>query len=514
MPNLRQLSVIAISLVSFALLFGAVGRHRRALPELFHEDEKPKPPQAPQRPPGPRYKPMPTWTPPPVKDNFPSLATSTPPPIPKWNVARKDVHKEHDLDVAPPLLIGFTRSWPILLQAVVAYITAGWPADQIYVVENTGVQQANARGQLSLQNQFHLNHTTLKTLGVNVVTTPTLLSFAQLQNFYLSLTYAHGWPYYFWSHMDVLPMSFEDGFAGKTPKYSDAGYKSIYTLALEALRDARANSPRWSIRFFAYDHLALVNPAAFEDVGGWDTLIPYYITDCDMHSRLGMRNWTMADAKAGIITDVSVALDDLLVLYRVDGIEPSFSDPNPPPPKPPKPEEGDDNKKKPARNKRAAAEDELAVPLPGRRRSSPRTQRLPPSAMLDARARVEAYRPTSEAEAEAETEADSVLSRRDGDDDKKQDENYRRWRHIVTTADEMYMYKHGDRGRNTWQAGQRGGHGEPFYYDAAGLADAIELLTETGREVFRRKWGHRDCDLASGAKLKFDDQWRVEKDWE
>ncbi|KAK0714021.1 hypothetical protein B0T26DRAFT_649541 [Lasiosphaeria miniovina] len=468
MPNLRQLSVIAISLVSFALLFGA-------LPNLFHEDEKSKPPQAPQRPPGPRYKPTPTWTPPPVKNNFPSLATSTPPPIPKWNVARKDVHKEYDLDVAPPLLIGFTRSWPILLQAVVAYITAGWPADQIYVVENTGVQQANARGQLSLQNQFHLNHTTLKTLGVNVVTTPTLLSFAQLQNFYLSLTYAHGWPYYFWSHMDVLPMSFEDGFAGKTPKYSDAGYKSIYTLALEALRDARANSPRWAIRFFAYDHLALVNPAAFEDVGGWDTLIPYYITDCDMHSRLGMRNWTMADAKAGIITDVSVALDDLLVLYRVDDIEPSFSDPNPPPPKPPKPEEGDD-KEKPAKDKRAAAEDELAVPLPGRRRS--------------------------------------VLSRRDGDDDKKQDENYRRWRHIVTTADEMYMYKHGERGRNTWQSGQRGGHGEPFYYDAAGLADAIELLTETGREVFRRKWGHRDCDLASGAKLKFDDQWRVEKDWE
>jgi hypothetical protein len=38
-------------------------------------------------------------------------------------------------------------------------------------------------------------------------------------------------------------------------------------------------------------------------------------------------------------------------------------------------------------------------------------------------------------------------------------------------------------------------------------------MTETGREVFRRKWGHRGCDLISGAGLKYDDAWKVEKDW-
>jgi hypothetical protein len=74
-------------------------------------------------------------------------------------------------------------------------------------------------------------------------------------------------------------------------------------------------------------------------------------------------------------------------------------------------------------------------------------------------------------------------------------------------------HKHGDRERNTWQLGQHGGQGEPFHYAAAGLAEALDLVTETGREVFRRKWGHRDCDLITGAGLKFEDAWMVERDW-
>jgi len=428
----------------------------------------------------PLYKPVPEYEPPPIKDNFPLLATSQPPAIPKWNVPRKGLYKEYDLPVAPPLLIGFSRTWPLLLQAVTSYITAGWPADQIYVVENTGVQQANTRGQLTLQNPFYLNHTTLKTLGVNIIQTPTLLSFAQLQNFFLSLTYSHDWPYYFWSHMDVLALSYEDGHEA-TPKYNEEGYKSLYTLALQALRQARTQDPRWGIRFFAYDHLALVNPAAYEDVGGWDTLIPYYITDCDMHSRLGMRNWTMLNAQAGIITDVSTTLDDLAALYRLEGVEARFTDPNPPPP------EKEDGKKKNSRD--------MLADVVRRDRSA---GRLPPSTMLGKRQRVSVYR--------------GDLHERD-DDEKKEDENIGRWRKLLSTADTMFHYKHGNRGRNTWQTGQHGGQGEPFYYNAAGLAEAIDLATENGKEVFRRKWGHRDCDLHSGAGLEFGDQWLVEKDW-
>ncbi|KAK3346527.1 hypothetical protein B0T25DRAFT_461677 [Lasiosphaeria hispida] len=477
MPSHRQILGL-MAMISTIFLLVAVFQNRGSYgATLLKLQADPKPTQAPH----PKYKATPTYVPPPIKDNFPLLATSTPPPIPRWNNPRKDKYKDYGLTVAPPLLIGFTRTWPILLQAVASYLTAGWPADQIYVVENTGVQQANTRGQLTMQNPFYLNHTVLRALGVNIIQTPTLLNFAQLQNFYLSLSYSHSWPYYFWSHMDVLALSFEDGHEGLTPKYTEEGYKSLYTLALQALRDARKNDPHWGVRFFAYDHLALVNPVAYEDVGGWDTLIPYYITDCDMHSRLTMRNWSMVDAKAGIITDVSVSLNDLSALYRVDGVETSYRDPNPPPPPPM------DGIKKPIRRSYEGTV--------GKMRRNERLGAKPPSAMLDKRTRVSVYR--------------GDIDGRDG----TEDENLQRWRKLLSTADSMFHYKHGDRGRNTWQTGQHGGQGEPFYYDAAGLAEGIDVMTETGREVYRRKWGHRDCGLIQGAGLAFGDQWRVEKDW-
>jgi hypothetical protein len=332
-PNRRVLVYLAaVTLAGLVVLGIALPSSRVTLRELV----VPKP--KPTGPPQPKYKPSPSYSPPPIKDNFPLLATSTPPPIPKWNQPRENLHKDYELPTPPPLFIGFTRTWPVLLQAVTSYITAGWPPSQIYVIENTGVQQANARGQLTLQNPFYLNHTVLSTLGVSVIQTPTLLNFAQMQNFFLSLTYAHDWPYFFWSHMDVLALSYEDGHEHLTPRYDQPGYKSLYELALTTLRDTRAAGGKWAMRFFAYDHLTLVNPAAYEAVGGWDTLIPYYITDCDMHARLKMAGWAIEDARAGIITDIASALEDLSALYRVEGVTPQFVDPNPPPPK----QEGDE----------------------------------------------------------------------------------------------------------------------------------------------------------------------------
>ncbi|KAI1120701.1 hypothetical protein F5Y10DRAFT_283082 [Nemania abortiva] len=394
----------------------------------------------------PKYKPAPSYTPPPISDPFPALATSTPPPIPSYNVPEKDGWKKYSVPIAPPLVIGFTRSWPMLLQAVVSYITAGWPPEQIYVVENTGMQQANARGQLSLQHPWFLNHTALGKLGVQVIQTPVLLTFAQLQNFFLSLSYTREWPYYFWSHMDVLALGHENGFENLTARAGEPGYKSLYTLCLEELNHTITTDDRWGLRFFAYDHLTLQNPLALEDIGGWDTLIPYYgMTDCDTYTRLSMKKWSQKDANCGVVTDTSVALDDLLALYRDPKVTPKFTDPNPPPPK---------------------KEDEIK-------------------------------------------ERDGRLAAREDMDDPVE-----YWKVLLHVADSMFHYKHGDRGRNTWQSGQHGGQGEPFYYDSAGFSEALDVLTEAGKEVYRRKWGHGDCNLIDGAGLKFGDQWRVLKDWE
>ncbi|KAG6011497.1 hypothetical protein E4U54_008057 [Claviceps lovelessii] len=405
----------------------------------------------------PKYLKEAEWIPPPIQDPFPSLATSPPPPIPAWNVPRNNLHTEYGLAYGPPLFIGFTRGWPMLLQAVVSYITAGWPAEQIYVVENTGTQWANPDGRLSLQNPFYLNHRLLEQkLRVHVVQTPVLLNFAQLQNFYVHLAHRHHWPHYFWSHMDVVALSWEDGHEGR-PRPGQDGYRTLYENALAELNDTLRSRDRWATRFFAYDALTLVNRAAYDDVGGWDTYIPYYITDCDMHSRLLMHNWTLGDRTAGIVGDVSTALTDLRVLYRDPSAEMGFTDPNPAAPQ----------DRRDRRDRRDDSEEETAHTA---------TKHDEPS--------------TSEAAA------------------------LQYWQKLRETVAEMERYKHGSRGRNTWQAGQRGGQGEPYYYPARGVQTAFEMLTETGRRIYAEKWGHQNCDLLGEGGLKLEDQWRVQHDWE
>lgn len=463
--------------------------------EKFHFPSIISPKPADRRPPTtrapPRYKPTPTWAPKPVTDPFPLLATSTatPPPIPDYNVPRPNLHKEYGLDRPPPLFIGFTRQWGMLLQAVVSYITAGWPASNIYVVENTGVHNSNRDGKLSLQNPFYLNHTTLKRLGVHVVQTPVLFSFSQLQNFFLDQAYQNGHPYYFYSHQDVIVLSFEDGSdnnhrpgdrkweyydkededAVKFPKpVGHPEYRTIYENCLRDLSQAVQRQERWGMRWYQYDHLTLVNREAMEAVGGYDSWIPYYISDCDINSKLTMDGWTMTHRRVGFINDVSTVLTDLGAFYRIPTITPNFTDPNPL-----TPEEEAKIREKIKEEEKKKAEAEAKKPKGDKKTAQTRRNSAPEEPL--------AY-----------------------------------FRKLNKVALDMgwYKYRDGDKQRNRWQISQRGGLGEPFYYDALGFGQAFAILTEAGKEVYRQKWGHRDCDLADGTALRLEDQWRVEKDWE
>jgi hypothetical protein len=205
--------------------------------------------------------------------------------------------------------------WPLLQQVVLSYITSGWPPSDIYVVENTGTLHSNKKGLLSLQNPFYLNHTRLDLFGVNVLITPTLLTFAQLQTFYLFTAVEKGWDYFFWSHMDVIIT---------TNEWHEG---SFYSRAVEALQETLTpawlgDQKDWAIRFYAYDWLALNHVQAFIDLGGWDTFISYYTADCDMHERIKMENIKLATADAGNVSDVGTSID-LSLLFRKK-IDPNF----------------------------------------------------------------------------------------------------------------------------------------------------------------------------------------------
>jgi len=433
-------------------------------------------------PPAYKHKPEP---PPPISivDNFPLAAAAHSaadlPPIPPWN----HPPSPHILEKTP-LFIGFTRNWNLLQQTVVSWITAGWPPEDIYVFENTGVMRSNELGQLSLQNPFFLNHTRLHMLGVNIVVCPTLLSFSQLQNYYLWTAIQKDYPQYFWGHMDVLVVSFEEQYPKLhtealttmnptvDPNEKYEGFDSVYMGAVKALRKATSKEPDdnasdpskpWSARFFAYDRLILVNRAAFEAVGGWDTAIPYYLTDCDMYDRLkfyGYEHNNGDDVKIGLISDTGTSLDDLLPLYRKKGkVDATYVKEKP---KEEKNKKSKEEKKDTDSNKRLA--------------SSP--ERL------------------GKREDKWVSEVPGLVS----------------YEKLVRVAHEMSEYKNGrEAGRNFWQVRASGGKGEPYYRDAQGFEKGIEMMTDMGRLLYAEKWGHRDCRLP--AEWKAGDEWRVEHDW-
>ena len=416
-------ALIALFLISLLSLSRSSVYDKVSIPRLTH-DSSTSDPSSPNLKPKPIYKP-PSSKPPEITDNFPLASTaktsSDLPKVPEWNKPPKPHVKEKT-----PLFIGFTRNWRLLQQVVVSYITAGWPPEDIYVVENTGVMNSNRDGKLSLQNPFYLDHKRLiKILGINVLITPTLLTFAQLQNFYTYTAVQKLWDQYFWAHMDTVIVSDEEWESKPAEDSKEKPeYKSAYIRAVEVLRESMAPSygPTGPLatRWFSYDRLALVRTQAFVDVGGWDTLIPFYMTDCDMHERLWMGNMSIEGAEAGKVWDVDSALDDLEILYHRG--EP-------------------DSKGKPSKN-------------------SPKYQE------------------------------------------------------ILQKLDDMQNAK-GNRegGRNTWQASQKGGQGEPFYRDSDGFEKGIQMTMEFGRDVFYEKWGRGPCDLRDAGMVD-SDAWRVVRDWE
>ena len=446
------LSLAAIAFLSFRLSFGP---HSPPPPEP--EDAKPR--ELPIRKAGKAPPP------PPLLEYFPlAPAAKSPadiPPVPSWNRPPYPHVPEKTR-----LYIGFTRFWPLLQQVVVSYITAGWPPEDIYVVENTGTFDANKKGLLTSQNPFYLDYARLtKILGVNVITMPSLQTFAQLQNFYLSEAINNNLPYYFWGHMDVVPQTHED----MTP------YKSLYQIAVDTIRESESpdfernpetgEKPMWAMRFFSYDWFTLVKTEAFEKLGGWDSMVGYYGTDCDMYARIGMNNMITPIADAGKVFDVGKSLDDLEVLYR--------------------------RKKKNAASKEKRTDQNHDPEAHGSFTS----------------AHTPGTNTTSTTDKPTTPEILSYLSSTTEDD-----RGGPGWTSLQITLEEMAKEKREDPYRNSWQLKQRGGMGEPYYYDADGWEKALQMTIDTGLKINEEKWGHRGCDLQAPG-LKEGDQWMVEHDW-
>lgn len=272
------------------------------------------------------------------------------------------------------------------------------------------------------------------------------------------------------------------------------GYRTIYENCLRELNHTLENEKRWAFRWFQYDHLTLVNRGALDAVGGWDSLMPYYGSDCDMNARLEMDGWTMRHRRVGIINDVSTVLEDLAALYRDPKVVPTFVDPNPIP-------KEELEKVEQAQENEETDKDEL-------------TQEGEETKPAEQHSEKPAKTPTEKPEEKSTEKRDGESSKGAGGSGISQAMDY--FRTLLKVADDMgqYKYRSDNTARNSWQGSQHGGVGEPYYYNADGFGKSFWILAEAGREVFRQKWGHRGCDLVEETALKLEDQWRVKNDWE
>lgn len=496
----------------------------------------------PSTPPGekpkPLYKPPAVTDIPPITDNFPlaesAKSPSDIPPIPPWNTPPYP-----HVNVSTPLFIGFTRNWRLLQQTVVSYLTAGWPPEDIYVIENTGTMHSNLKNRLTLQNPFYINHHRLTSiLGINVIRTPTLFTFAQLQNFYTYTALEHGWEHYFWAHMDTIVVSDEE-----IPVEEGKPYKPLYSRAVEALEETL--DPAWgplATRWFAYDRLALVRTQGFVDVGGWDTTIPFYMTDCDMHERLWMEGLRIEDAAAGKVWDVADTLDDLGELYKRGGeaIKSAGKD------------EGKQRKEKrrgwdddgdagEAARKSQVAEawveatekttDTASTSVSGSTSATDGKAKTASTGSLKAHSgtsssssssRTTTLSTSASASTTASAATASTSSTATGATAsppspspwKPADLNSPQYQALLSKLDILQRAKSDNpEGRNTWQARQRGGQGEPFYRDPDGFEHAVWMWMDFGRKVFEEKWGRGPCDIRDAGLAK-GDAWRVIGEWE
>ncbi|KAF2670911.1 hypothetical protein BT63DRAFT_203835 [Microthyrium microscopicum] len=389
-----------------------------------------------------------------------------------------------------PLLIPFTRNNTMIRQAILSYVAGGWPRADILIVDNSGVMDSNSRGRLTKGNPFTLDYDLFRRrYGVSIIQTPTLLNFAQMQNFMLRIAIERDWPYYFWSHMDVAVLGGEEyepykSFYHRILDVLDASHIDQWAIAApkrglvmggklgsvspsndrkaifagrfdrrqppDAAYQAKTKSkreirlhrtPKWGVKFFQYDYLSLVNVQAWVETGQWDPFIPYYNTDCDFYQRMAFAGYPIVEANAGHVFDIADVVQD--------------------------PEE----RFFPATNQRK------------RNKWSMSTEG-------------------------SEPEGGKI--------------NSGRYKWLKAELEEMMEKKlKNEEGRNTWQTGgiderKEGKNGKPirgrveqWTYEAKGFQAAWWQLADAGRVMYIKKWGTMDCDL-KGANKTMDDMWLLQ----
>jgi hypothetical protein len=103
------------------------------------------------------------------------------------------------------------------------------------------------------------------------------LTFSQTMNLMTALTKKAGASIILWMHSDAAA---EDGVCLKL---------------LELARQYTAEGRKWGCLWTAYDAFSALNVPALDDIGGWDTVLPWYYSDTSTYYAMKMKGWECID---------------------------------------------------------------------------------------------------------------------------------------------------------------------------------------------------------------------------
>lgn len=154
-----------------------------------------------------------------------------------------------------PLFIPYVNRFDLLEKAVRA---AQCPLVEVNIINNSDGPSIGIPGTEFIQRR-----------------PPVPLSFAQTQNWMLSIAEGDSdyEGFYLFCHADA-----------------EAGEGTVQKL-VEMAQRLTSEGTKWSACFTAYDALAAFNTEAFRAVGGWDTFLEHYLSDCDMYLRLRLAGY-------------------------------------------------------------------------------------------------------------------------------------------------------------------------------------------------------------------------------
>ena len=135
---------------------------------------------------------------------------------------------------------------------------------------------------------------------------PVPLTFSQTQNWFINVSVQRKVPFYLFLH-------------------SDAEAEGDTVQRLVAMANAYTTQKRkWGAIFTNYDALAAFNVEAMIAVGGWDPMLSWYLSDCDLYRRIRLAGYPTIESNLPVKHTPSQTLNSDPIIRRSVDLEVPF----------------------------------------------------------------------------------------------------------------------------------------------------------------------------------------------